>query len=82
MIGLVVGVVVVALVALAIWAAKHTKNPEQTAGHDDVPTDTLDDRFYRTVERPAGPDAETPVSPADPRSPESVNEPPPAPPSA
>ncbi|CAN5789769.1 hypothetical protein BH10ACT1_BH10ACT1_16750 [soil metagenome] len=77
MIGLVVAVVVIALVAAAIWAAKHTKNPEQTAGHTDQMADSTSNRFYRTDDRPAGPEAEDPVGPADPRDPDTSVQPPP-----
>lgn len=77
MIGLIVAVGVLAAIAAAIWFAKHTKHPEQTAGHhDDVRADSTDQRFHRTDDRPAGPDAEDVVGPADPRDPARPNEPP------
>jgi hypothetical protein len=56
-------VAVVAVVVLAAWASRFVKHPEQTAGHDEVPADTTSDRFYRTADRPAGPDAEDPPAP-------------------
>ncbi len=61
---IVIGTLVV--IVGAIEAAKRMRHPEQTAGHGDVPADTIDDRFYRTVDRPAGPDAEEPVDPSTP----------------
>lgn len=58
MIGLAVAVVVIVLVGAAMVFARYTKHPEQTAGHDGVPADTTSDRFYRGVDRPAGPDVD------------------------
>jgi hypothetical protein len=58
-----VAVGVVVLVVVAAWASRYVKHPEQTAGHDEVPPDTTSDRFYRSVDRPAGPDAEDPPVP-------------------
>ena len=63
MIGALVAVGVVIVVVLAGWASAHVKHPEQTAGHGDHPADTTSDRFYRTADRPAGPDAEDPPAP-------------------
>lgn len=63
MTGLVVAVVVVALVAAAILASKRVRHPEQTAGHGETPVESRSERFYRGVDRPAGPDAEDPIEP-------------------
>lgn len=54
---------VIALVLVAAWASSRVKHPEQTAGHGVDPADTTSDRFYRSVDRPAGPDAEDPPTP-------------------
>lgn len=53
-------VVFLAVVGVTVFlVAMNTANqPEDAAGHDRVPPDTTDDRFYRTADRPAGPDAE------------------------
>lgn len=58
MTGLAVGLVVVVLVVGAMVFARYTKHPEQTAGHAGTPEDTASDRYYRGVDRPAGPDAD------------------------
>lgn len=58
---LVAGAVV--LVLAAVWASSRVRHPEQTAGHGSDPADTTSDRFYRSVDRPAGPDAEDPPAP-------------------
>jgi len=62
-IGALVLVGVVAVLVLAAWASKHMKGPERAAGEGHVPADTTSDRFYRTADRPAGPDAEDPPAP-------------------
>lgn len=63
MMGWVVAIVVIVLVVATMVAARYTKHPEQAAGHDDAPADSTSDRFYRTADRPAGPDAEDPPAP-------------------
>ncbi|MEZ5139350.1 MAG: hypothetical protein R2702_16095 [Acidimicrobiales bacterium] len=60
MIGALVLVGAVAICVVAAWVAKRAKHPEQAAGEGQVPADTTSDRFYRTADRPAGPDAEDP----------------------
>lgn len=61
MIGLALLVVVVAIVVAASYASKHVKNPEQTASEGEAPVADTSERFYRGVDRPAGPDAEDPI---------------------
>ena len=56
-----IAVAVVVLVGLAVWISSRTKHPEQTAGHAEPQPDSTSDRFYRTADRPAGPDAEDPI---------------------
>ena len=63
MIAVIVLVVVGLAVVAAAWASGHVQHPEDAAGHDHVPADTTSDRFYRTADRPAGPDAEDPPAP-------------------
>jgi hypothetical protein len=58
MTGAAIALVVVVLVILAVRMAGRVKHPEQTAGHGEEPPDTTSDRFYRSRDRPAGPDAE------------------------
>ena len=61
---LTVAVLAAALVicVLAAWGAKHVRTPEETAIHpDQQKADTASDSFYRTDDRPAGPDAEGPL---------------------
>jgi hypothetical protein len=60
-IGLVVALVVVVLVAGAVWASKHVQHPEQAAGHGEPDPTTTSERLYRGSDRPAGPDAEDTV---------------------
>jgi len=51
-----VTVAVILGLAFVLWRQGH---PEDTASHqEDVTTDSSSDRFYRGVDRPAGPDAE------------------------
>ena len=56
-----VAVIVVAVIAVLVCALVLLRqgHPEQTSTHTDDPTsDTLSDRLYRGVDRPAGPDVE------------------------
>lgn len=53
--------IVVAAVALLAWLGLRAKHPEQAADHADERLDSRSDRFYRTADRPAGPDAEDPI---------------------
>lgn len=53
-------VVVVALVALSVWAAKRVRHPENTASHAQDPRESTSERLYSDTDRPAGPDAEDP----------------------
>jgi len=76
-IGAVVGLVVVLLVVAAVAVARRAKHPDQLADEHPPPVDATDARFYSLVERPAGPDAEDPVGPDDPRNPGSDTQPPP-----
>jgi hypothetical protein len=49
------------LVAVVAWlAGRHVRHPEDAAGGPEVAADTTSDRFYRSADRPAGPDAEDP----------------------
>lgn len=53
------------LVAVVAWmGSRHVRHPEDTAGDPEEPADTTSDRFYRSADRPAGPDAEDPPAPA------------------
>jgi len=64
-IGILVALVVL-VVGAAVWFAKVSKHPEQTASHHDEAIDTTSERLYRGVDRPAGPDVELdPMSPAE-----------------
>ncbi|HEX2576813.1 MAG TPA: hypothetical protein VHK88_10730 [Aquihabitans sp.] len=63
MTGLAVAVVVLVLVAGAVFASKRVKHPEQTASHGEADVSSTSERFYRGVDRPAGPDAEDPIGP-------------------
>lgn len=70
MIGILVALVVVLVVGAAVWFAKVSKHPEQTASHHDESVDTTSERLYSDVDRPAGPDVELdPMSPAGDRDP-------------
>lgn len=55
------------LVVFLVWMTRVSGRPERTAGHDDrrdeARPDTTSDRFYRGVDRPAGPDAEDTPAP-------------------
>lgn len=53
----------IALVIAAAWASRYLRHPEDAATHPDPEPDTTSERFYRTADRPAGPDAEEPVDP-------------------
>jgi hypothetical protein len=53
----VIVVAVLVIVALAVLLLRQG-NPEETATHGGPPDDSDSERFYRGVERPAGPDAE------------------------
>lgn len=60
MVNVVVIVFAVALVVASAVVLLRQGSPEDTASHDDEPTDDTDsDRFYRGVDRPAGPDADS-----------------------
>jgi hypothetical protein len=59
---IVVAVAVVG-VALIVFLLTRTKHPDETASHEDERPDTTNERFYRGVDRPAGPDAEDPPAP-------------------
>lgn len=50
-------VAVLVIVALAVLLLRQG-NPEDTATHGRSPADTDSERFYRGIDRPAGPDAE------------------------
>jgi hypothetical protein len=56
--------VVLATTLLGGWS-RFVKHPEETATHEheDDDLDTTSERFYRGVDRPAGPDAEDPPAP-------------------
>lgn len=50
---------VVVIAAVVVRATQVSGRPEQAATHpEDLPEDTTSSRFYRGVDRPAGPDAE------------------------
>lgn len=50
---------VLVVLAITVAVAVVSGRPERTATHlDDEPEDSTSDRFYRGVDRPAGPDAE------------------------
>lgn len=53
------------LVAVVAWmGSRRVRHPEDAAGDPEVPADTTSDRFHRSADRPAGPDAEDPPAPA------------------
>jgi len=61
---IVVGVIAVVVLAVILLRQGH---PEQTATADEPTGDSLSDRLYRGVDRPAGPDVED-QSIGDPRA--------------
>lgn len=64
MIGVIVAVAVVATVAASIFLSRFVRHPEQTTMQpDEVGRETTSDRLYGGSNRPAGPDADSPVSP-------------------
>lgn len=61
---LIVVLIIVAALAIPMLIARKGPHPEQAATHtDDLSDDETSERFYRGVDRPAGPDAEDPIGP-------------------